>query len=67
MSARDIFHNAVKTALQKDGWVITHDPLTVEIYEGFFCRQLPQLSLQEYQIKIVVFDPVNEVIVKWIS
>ena len=92
MSARDIFHNAVKIALQKDGWTITHDPLTVdladeqlqidlgaerliaaqrdkeeiavevkikveqparklylgvslEIYESFFGRQLPQLSL----------------------
>lgn len=138
MPARDIFHTAVKIALQKDGWVITHDPLTidladgqlqvdlgaerliaaykdkqqiaveiksfiapsaisefhtalgqylnyrvalkvreperllylgvsVEIYEGFFGRQLPQLSLQEYQIKVVVFDPANEVIVKWIS
>jgi XisH protein len=24
--ARDIFHNTVKVALQKDGWKITHDP-----------------------------------------
>lgn len=24
--ARDIFHDTVKTALQKDGWSITHDP-----------------------------------------
>lgn len=24
--ARDIFHNLVKEALQKDGWTITHDP-----------------------------------------
>ena len=24
--AKDIFHDAVKTALQKDGWQITHDP-----------------------------------------
>lgn len=27
MPARDIFHNAVKNALIKDGWTITHDPL----------------------------------------
>lgn len=27
MAARDIFHNAVKAALQKEGWTITHDPL----------------------------------------
>ncbi len=24
--AKDIFHNTVKTALQKDAWLITHDP-----------------------------------------
>lgn len=138
MSARDLFHDVVKAALQKDGWVITHDPLTIdladgqlqidlgaerliaarkneqqiaveiksfvapsaisefhtalgqylnyrvalkvkepermlylgvsiEIYESFFFRQLPQLSLQEYQIKLVVFDPESEAIVKWIN
>lgn len=29
MSARDFFHDAVKTALIKDGWEITHDPLAL--------------------------------------
>lgn len=27
MPAKDIFHDAVKNALVKDGWTITHDPL----------------------------------------
>jgi hypothetical protein len=27
MSAKDIYHDVVKTALQKDGWQITDDPL----------------------------------------
>src|SRR3990172_10565920 len=27
MPAKDIFHDAVKNALIKDGWTITHDPL----------------------------------------
>jgi hypothetical protein len=31
MSAKDRFHDVVKTALQKDGWRITHDPLTLRI------------------------------------
>ncbi|MEH2245736.1 XisH family protein [Nostoc sp.] len=31
MSARDKFHNIVKSALQKDGWRITHDPLLIPI------------------------------------
>ena len=29
MSAKDVFHQVVKTALQKDGWQITNDPLTI--------------------------------------
>jgi hypothetical protein len=29
--AKDIFHEQVKTALIKDGWLITHDPLTVKL------------------------------------
>ncbi|MBD1853634.1 XisH family protein [Leptolyngbya sp. FACHB-711] len=31
MSARDLFHNAVKIALEKDGWIITDDPLHIRI------------------------------------
>ncbi|MBX9255538.1 XisH family protein [Desmonostoc muscorum CCALA 125] len=31
MSAKDVFHEVVKTALQKDGWQITHDPLTISV------------------------------------
>jgi len=27
MSAKDIFHNTVRLALEKDGWTITKDPL----------------------------------------
>ena len=34
MSARDIFHNSVKTALEKDGWRVTHDPLSLEFGLG---------------------------------
>ena len=31
MSAKDIIHEAVKNALIKDGWTITHDPFTLKI------------------------------------
>lgn len=27
MSAKDLYHETVRTALEKDGWTITHDPL----------------------------------------
>jgi hypothetical protein len=40
--------------------------VALEIYESFFSRQLPQLSLQAYQMKVVVFDPEAEEIVQWI-
>ncbi|CBN53781.1 MULTISPECIES: XisH family protein [Kamptonema] len=30
MPAKDAFHEVVKTALQKDGWQITHDPYTLQ-------------------------------------
>lgn len=28
--AKDLYHNAVRNALIKDGWTITHDPLRLE-------------------------------------
>ena len=30
MPARDLYHNALKNALIKDGWTITHDPLRLK-------------------------------------
>ena len=30
MPQRDLYHNHVKHALEKDGWTITHDPLTLQ-------------------------------------
>ncbi len=31
MPARDIFHQQVKHALEKDGWQITHDPYWIKL------------------------------------
>ncbi len=33
MSRKDQFHKAVKHALEKEGWLITHDPFTIQITE----------------------------------
>lgn len=33
MPAKDLYHNTVKTALTKDGWAITKDPLPLKIGE----------------------------------
>lgn len=45
MPARDLAHQAVKHALEKDGWTITHDPLflsfaQVEMYVDLGAEQL---------------------------
>ena len=29
--AKDIYHNSVRVALEKDGWIITNDPLTLRV------------------------------------
>jgi hypothetical protein len=31
MPVKDIYHEAFVRALEKDGWTITHDPLTVTV------------------------------------
>jgi len=136
MTAKDIYHNTVIVALKKDGWLITHDPLILElssgrlevdlgaerliaarrdstqiaveiksflapsltsefhralgqflnyrvalkvkephrmlflaipvkIYRNFFTGELAQLSIAEYNVKLLIFDPDQEVIVAW--
>jgi hypothetical protein len=34
--AKDIFHNAVKKALQKDGWNVNKDPLTLKLSDKYY-------------------------------
>jgi hypothetical protein len=136
MPAKDTYHDAVKTVLQKDGWTITHDPLTLEIgqrqvfvdlgaerliaankgvqeiavevktfagastvtefhlaigqflnyrsilrrqqpkrtlylavssevYSSFFKEDLPQISIEDYQIKILVFSLDVLEVIEW--
>lgn len=31
MLAKDIFHSLVRTALEKEGWMITHDPYRIDL------------------------------------
>jgi XisH protein len=31
--AKDIFHKTVRTALEKDGWLITNDPYKLKVLE----------------------------------
>jgi hypothetical protein len=73
VSAKDIFHELVKKALQKEQWVITHDPLrfkfgniNFQVDLGAERLEFTQIAVQKYQILLIVYDPVNEEIVRWI-
>ncbi|MBP5975653.1 fatty-acid oxidation protein subunit alpha [Brasilonema sp. CT11] len=37
----------------------------IAAYESFFQHDLPKASVSKYQVKLIVYDPVDEVIVKW--
>lgn len=136
MPAKDIFHNTVKTALEKDKWTITDEnfllqvedidfyidltaerilaaekigkkiaveiksfvspsdvsefhlalgqclnyrsalrlseperilylAITVDVYNEFFSRRFIQRIINEYQLKLLVFNPEQEEIVTW--
>lgn len=137
MAAKDRFHDVVRQALEKEQWVITDDPLRLEVggtkfeidlgaeqllaaergtekiaieiktflsdspltdyhaalgqflnyrlaleisdptrilylavpvgaYETFFKREFAQISIERYQIRQIIYDPIQEVIVQWI-
>ena len=136
--AKDLYHNAVRHGLEREGWTITHDPLEIDFgdvllkidlgaerslpakkqgekiaveiksefgvstieqfhlalgqyynyrfalkaleperilylavplstYEDFFSRRFTQLIVQEVQINLIVFNPLEEGIVQWKS
>lgn len=39
----------------------------LEAYDSFFYRDLPKASINKYQVKLIIYDSRNEVIVKWIN
>ncbi len=63
MSRKDRFHQAVKRALEKDGWTITHDPLPLNI--GLL--RLAVDLLQQYPINLIVYAPEQKEITEWIT
>ena len=57
MAAKDIIHDAVKNALIKDGWTITHDPYTIRHNDELFYADLAAerpLAAERNGDKIVV-------------
>jgi hypothetical protein len=67
MPARDIYHNAVRRALEKDGWTITDDPLHLEwgrtdIYVDLGAEQLigAEKASQKIAVEIKSFRSASE-------
>jgi Holliday junction resolvase-like predicted endonuclease len=57
--ARDIFHSAVRIALEKDGWTITDDPLTLafgerKLYVDLAAEKLITAEKQNHRIAVEV-------------
>jgi hypothetical protein len=49
-----------------DSTRILYLAVPVGVYESFFKREFAQISLERYQIKLIIYDPIQEVIVQWI-
>lgn len=59
MPAKDIYHDTVKKALIKDGWVITHDPLILkwgskDLYVDLGAEQLVAAEKEGRKIAVEV-------------
>ncbi len=65
MPAKDIYHDAVKNALIKDGWTITHDPLRLpfggkDVYVDFGAEQLLAAEKADRQIAVEIKSFVSD-------
>jgi hypothetical protein len=73
MPTHDLFHDAVKHGLTKDGWTITDDPLIIclavpkSAYTAFFRLPLAQIAIQRHSLHLIVYDPATEALVQWIN
>ncbi|MEC4990510.1 MAG: XisH family protein [Oscillatoria sp. PMC 1068.18] len=57
MPARDIYHDAVKNALIKDGWTVTDDPYTIEYEDAKLYADLAiekRTTDEESEQKIII-------------
>ncbi|MGB3691110.1 MAG: element excision factor XisH family protein [Spirulinaceae cyanobacterium] len=80
MAAKDLFHNAVKQALIKDQWVFLNYRLALQMqkpdhtlylavpadtFEVFFQEPFIQAAVESYQVKLIVYKPLQESIILW--
>jgi XisH protein len=41
--------------------------ISMEIYNTFFKEDLPQITIEDYQIKLVIFEPETAEVLEWIN
>ena len=67
MPRLDLYHNVVKKALVKDGWTITHDPLTlgqsVRLYADLGAERLliAERQTEKIAVEIKVFKNISPI------
>ena len=78
MAAKDFYHDKLKNALIKDGWLVTHDPYIIDIPE-MRPRQEIDLGAEKIigaergvdkiavEVKLIIFDHDKETIESWIN
>lgn len=59
MPARDVFHDLVRTALENEGWIITHDPYHIDLgfvdfYIDLGAEQLIAATKNEEKIAVEI-------------
>lgn len=59
MPRQDAFHGAVRTALIKDGWTITHDPFIIRLEDVKFYIDLAAQKRGKVAIEIKVFGGIS--------
>lgn len=57
--AKDIYHNTVKVALEKEGWLITNDPLTLtagkrDVFADLAAERILMAQRQEEKIAVEI-------------
>lgn len=70
--AKDIYHETVKTALIKDGWMITDDPLRLKVggrmaYVDLGAQKLFAAEKEGRKIAVEVKSFLNKEVVQWIA
>lgn len=59
MPRQDAYHNAVRAALVKDGWTITHDPFVIRLEDVKFYIDLAAEKKGKIAIEVKVFGGIS--------